>query len=365
VRARGTGSIFKMKGSRFWWIKYYNADGKPIRESGRYEVKGVAVELLKTRFKEMGLGIDPEAGKNLRYEEIKRLLLNHYADQKKHSLKFKVNEETKKEEPYVWGMHHLDEFFAGRRVSSITPDVLQAFVGKRRKKGAEGATINRNLGLLRSMMGLARKRGKLQIIPAFPMQAVNPPRQGYCSPKQFLAIRSRMPENLRSALTFLYYTGARLGEAKRVEWTFDGHQQVDLKKKEITLLGVLTKNGQPRIIPLSDELVGMLKKRFPIEGPVFDFKNFRKEWRKAIVAAKVPHMLLHDFRRSALSNLSDVGVSETDAMLISGHRSRAVFDRYNLRNTARLHEAMQKVTNGQSLGQFKGKKSQKSGKSFV
>jgi len=69
-----------MKGSRFCGsntFNKYNADGSAYQGVGVSEVRPFSVELLKTRFKEMGLDIDPEAGRTFDSEEIKRLLLNH------------------------------------------------------------------------------------------------------------------------------------------------------------------------------------------------------------------------------------------------------------------------------------------------
>ena len=150
-------------------------------------------------------------------------------------------------------------------------------------------------------------------------------------------------------LTLLYYTGVRVGEATKIMWFYDGFPQVDLEKRQITLLGVQTKNGQPRTLPLTHGLVDMLKKRSHSDGPVFDSTNFRKEFASAKVKAKCPHVLIHDFRRSAVSNLVNAGGSETDTMEISGHRSRTVFDRYSVRNAKRLHEAMFKAEKSHSL----------------
>jgi site-specific recombinase XerD len=51
----------------------------------------------------------------------------------------------------------------------------------------------------------------------------------------------------------------------------------------------------------------------------------------------------HDFRRSAVKNLTDAGVDQATAMKITGHKTVAVFLRYNIVPTEKLHEASDKV----------------------
>jgi integrase len=68
-------------------------------------------------------------------------------------------------------------------------------------------------------------------------------------------------------------------------------------------------------------------------------KDFRRSWDLACQAAGVPGLLFHDLRRTAVRNLRRAGVAESVIMKITGHRTRAVFERYNITDQSDTLEA--------------------------
>ena len=80
---------------------------------------------------------------------------------------------------------------------------------------------------------------------------------------------------------------------------------------------------------------------------MFSDTNLREEWTTAVNATGMPDLLVHDFRRSAIRNLIAAGVPEKVAMSISGHKTRAVFDRYRIVDASDVVNAMSKLQNKQ------------------
>jgi hypothetical protein len=91
----------------------------------------------------------------------------------------KTLERDKEGNPYICSFEHLDPFFKKRAVRTITTNLLYEFIEKRQNDGPKNATINRNLRLLRTMMSLARKEGKLAQTPCFPMLKEDNVRKGF------------------------------------------------------------------------------------------------------------------------------------------------------------------------------------------
>ena len=155
-----------------------------------------------------------------------------------------------------------------------------------------------------------------------------------------------MPGYLRPVLAMGFYTGMRKAEILKLRWS-----NVDLRSAEIRLDAGTTKNNEPRSISITGELLEMLKierQRNPDSEFVFardgeSIGSFFKAWKSAAKRAGLLALLFHDLRRTGVRNLVRAGVPEGVAMAISGHKTRAVFERYNIVSGRDLKDAASKL----------------------
>ncbi len=66
-------------------------------------------------------------------------------------------------------------------------------------------------------------------------------------------------------------------------------------------------------------------------------------WNAACKRVGLEGKWFHDLRRTGVRNLTRAGVLETVAMRISGHKRRAIFDRYNITSEEDLREAAKRL----------------------
>ena len=341
---RGTGSIYRRGGTH--WIKYYR-NGTAYRESSKSEKEVDARKLLRKRLGEISLGrfIGPAADR-ITIRDLSEDYLNDYRVNAKKSL-------DKAERT----LRHVLAFFAYFKAHEVGTDLVKRYVSARLEDGAANGTINRELSALKRMFNLGIQAEKIYRKPYIPMLQENNIRKGFFEHGEFLAFRDALPDYFKPVVTFAYYTGWRKQEIFSLRWN-----QVDLTTRTVRLDPGTTKNREGRTIALDGELLEVIQGRwerrkvaeipgqsptllcpyvFHREGkPIGDFRNI---WAKACEEGGLVGKIFHDFRRTAVRNMIRAGVPERVAMMVSGHKTRSVFDRYNIVSEEDLKEAARKI----------------------
>lgn len=336
-RSWGSGSIF-LRG-KTWWIGY-SVNGTLHRESAKTDVKQKAQNLLKDRLSGLHTGtFDPDT-RNTTVSDLYDLLHNDY----------KVNGKRSLDDVERNWKNHLEPFFGNVKASQVNYASIARYVEQRQSENAANATCNHELANLKRAFHLALRAGKVSRLPVFPSRLTeNNVRLGFVEADQHAKLAEETAKYglwLRAMFETAYTFGWRHEEVLGLRV-----KQVDLKSRTVRLEVGTTKNGEGRVAVMTTPLYELLKTAcegkkaddavFTREGkPVMDF---RKAWSTACELAECPGLLFHDLRRTAVRNMVRAGIPEAIAMKISGHKTRSVFERYNIVSEKDITEAANKL----------------------
>lgn len=327
-----------------WWIKYYSK-GRPVYESSHSVRPDDAERLLRKRLGEIATGafrgIAPE---RTTLDELFDLVVEDYRETGKRSIE-DVRSRLKL---------HLRPRLGKLRAADFGTAELRRYKAARKHEKAEAATINRELSILKRAFSLGSRHDPPLVLHNPPIEKLpeNNIRTGFLEQIDYERLLAELPKYLKLALVIAYHTGCRLGEVMSLRWS-----NVNLKSAEFTIDADIAKNKHHRTLPIYGEMKAALERqkverdeKYPALQWVFHdgsgrrLRTFYKAWNSACDRAKLGGQLFHDLRRSAVRNMVRAGIPEKVAMAISGHRTRHVFDRYNIVTDKDLVSAAEKMT---------------------
>jgi len=198
-------------------------------------------------------------------------------------------------------------------------------------------TVNKEVSCLKWIFNRAIRHGKLEHNPANGVKRLpeNNVRMRVLTQKEFDLFMEKCDKglyHLRPVIAMGYYMGMRRSEILYLTW-----QEVDLEKGFIRLSAERTKTDSARAIPIHPKVKVILEKlpRGLHTDRVFlrygkPFNEMKNSFQSACEEAGIKDFCFHDLRHCALNNLRLAKNDFFQIMAVSGHKTMAVFKRYNL-----------------------------------
>jgi len=334
---RGQGSVYRRNG--IWWCDY-SVDGIRRRESCETTERDEALAYLHRKMGRLASGelLTPD---RVTVRDLLTLLLEDYETRRV----AQVYIATLKVKSIL--LPKLGNIKATKLSSARIKEYVEG-----RLKMVKPGTVNRELGLLHRAFQLGYNQDPPLVarVPYFPRLTEDDPRKGFLKPESYQKLLFELPEELRLLFVVAYHVGLRRGALLRIKWS-----QVDVSAKTIWMDGKKS-NRKPE--PVAVPIYGDMEKFIAMQPRTSEYlfvrgskpiRDFRESWDLACQRAGVPDLLFHDLRRTAVRNLRRAGVAETVIMKITGHRTRSVFERYNITDHTDTQEA------GRKAGEFLAK----------
>jgi len=342
------GSIFRRKlrsGGlcKFWSYKYY-LNGRPIQGSTGCVTKRDAERFLALLegAKARGTPLPPKQDQIL-YDELESDLLLHYKTTGTRNLR-----------EAGFRLAHL-EYFRGYRAVNIDPVRVTGYIAHRQAEGMANRTIAIELAVLKRMLRLAQRNNKLLRVPHFDMPREAPPRSGFFERDAFWSVHRHLPDAIKPVAEFAYITGWRKQEILDLLWA-----NVDFPGGLVRLNPGETKTGEGRSFPLTTELRALLVAQRELTDRLQQeqeriipwtfhrngkqIKRINRAWITAALKAGHPGRIFHDLRRTAVRNMVRASVPERVVMMLSGHKTRSIMERYNIVSEGDIREAGRKLS---------------------
>ena len=118
-------------------------------------------------------------------------------------------------------------------------------------------------------------------------------------------------------------TGLRQGELVKLMWS-----DVDLDSRLLKVRD--TKNGEDRVVPMSNKALSILQSLPRLGATVFNasHSSLQNAWKRLIKRSSLIDLHFHDLRHEAISRFFEMGLNPMEVAAISGHKSMQVLKHY-------------------------------------
>ncbi len=221
-------------------------------------------------------------------------------------------------------------------LSNVSANSVCQYRDDRLKEVANG-TVRKELSIIQHILKIAHDEWGFRI-RSDALKGVTKPSPGKARTRR---LENQEPQVIEKALgncrnplvqsvfLFALATGMRRGEVLSLKW-------LDVDVANRTAFLPITKNGDPRTVPLNQHAIRILDQRkaessnetsselvFPISA-----NAFRLAWERMKKRVGIENLRFHDIRHEAISRFFELGLTVPEVALISGHKEPRMLFRY-------------------------------------
>ncbi len=243
----------------------------------------------------------------------------------------------------------LSDSFSGKRLSEITPWLIEKHKQVRKEAGAP-VRANRELAVLKTLFNRSREWGFFEgENPVCPVKFFKEPKQRlrfleYAEEDKLL---QESADHLRSIIVLGTSTGLRIrAEALTLRW-----EDVDLMRGLITVQAAFAKSGETRTVPINAEAREMLERlaAHPNGDYVFakpngqPYRSIRTAFLHACKLAGLRGVTLHTLRHTWATRMASAGVNVRTLQELGGWKELAMVERYAHVTASDKAEAVERI----------------------
>jgi integrase len=245
-------------------------------------------------------------------------------------------------------------------IEEIKPSMVEQYRQKRlqetscrgknpTKRLVTPASVNKEVSTLKRIFNLAIREDLASKNPCWKVEKLpeNNERKRILSKEELEKLLEKLPQHAKDIVLTGYYTGMRSGEILCLTW-----DKVALKEGFIDLRAEDTKTKQPRRVYLNEtvrEILSRLNKvRHLSHNNVFTYngapiKSIKTCLNRACDEADIEDFHFHDLRHTFNTMMRKAGVQRSVIMHFTGHKTSAMFERYNTIDEEDAKDALRKL----------------------
>jgi integrase len=247
---------------------------------------------------------------------------------------------------------NLKRYFGNKPLEQLNLDLVEGYINWRKSTGIpkgdelQAPSLNRDLACLKTIVSRARLNRQIDRNPIEGIKLFKEiPRDRTLTDEEYPRLLEHCQPHIKPIVEFAYKSAMRKGEILGLTW-----EKVDFRNGFIILEAEGTKTQEKREIPIDEGLKKILR-GIPREiacSNIFTYrgkklKDCRTAYSSACEKAGIEDFHFHDLRHCAITNMRKAGVPDSVIMSISGHKTDAVFRRYDRIDREDRKNALEKV----------------------